>query len=325
MVAANAVLQERFQFAGTLHPYPGRAGPLFWAPGFGELPHRGARPRPGPDDPCPFCPLAAGASERQAVPLRFAGREYVVGPNGWPIVGGQQLVYPAEHREDLEGGDVALLLQVVAGGFDGLARQPPHEALTPALAGVRYAAYVNVTAGSGRSIPHLHMNLIPAGAFAPPPVTPAAWAVCGGVGGATISRLLGLPFYLLGVSAPEQADVALTAAALHRHLRAWGVAYNLLAFVMPDTCAEDVCLAVVPRAGECSPAADQRVAGLEFLTGVLIPGPRRAVAMSLRARDQAFRETTLQGNEPLGLERRLRAAFGLPPAGAAVFAVPQAE
>jgi hypothetical protein len=167
------------------------------------------------------------------------------------------------------------------------------------------------------------LNLVPADAVPLPDVTPAAWAVCGGEGGATICRLVGLPFYALTVQGPERKGLALTLATLHRRFREWGTAYNLLGFGTSGG-HEGVRLAVVPRAVGDSAAVDQRLAGLEFLTGVLIPGPKRTGLMSLALRDQAFQETTLHGDQRLDLERRLRAAFGPPPAGVAVVAVPQA-
>ncbi|MBI3357198.1 MAG: alcohol dehydrogenase catalytic domain-containing protein [Nitrospirae bacterium] len=77
----------------------------------------------------------------------------------------------------------------------------------------------------------------------------------------------------------------------------------------------------MPRDQEYCEAVDQRVAGLEFLTGVLIPGVNRVGLMDTVRRDKALEQATLSSSErQLALERLLRGEFGMPPAGSAVLA-----
>ncbi|MBV7327394.1 alcohol dehydrogenase catalytic domain-containing protein [Chloroflexi bacterium TSY] len=78
---------------------------------------------------------------------------------------------------------------------------------------------------------------------------------------------------------------------------------------------------VIPRDHEHCDAADQKLAGLEFLTGILIPGEKRLGSMDTIQRDMAFWQATLKKEQLLMLERRLRNAFGMPPAGMTVYAI----
>ena len=101
----------------------------------------------------------------------------------------------------------------------------------------------------------------------------------------------------------------------------WEVPYNLIAYPVGAPGREGVRVVVVPRGEEYCESADQKLAGLEFLTGVLIPGPLRRDGMHAVLRGQAFEEASLGEGARLVFERRLRSVFGMPEAGAAVWPV----
>src|SRR5262249_54819608 len=217
-------------------------------------------------------------------------------------------------------------------GFEGLAMQdadghPP--LVTAGSLGTREEAffrqscaiYVNPLPGSGRSVPHVHINVVSALSVTLPTAEPAPWMVGRDVNdGTSICRLIGLKYYALVVQGKPN-DVAETAALLHVAFNRWGLPYNLLAYpLFTGGQVQEVRLVVVPRDCEYCPAADQRIAGLELLTGVVVPGPRVQLPMSVHQRDLAFWQASLKGERWLDLERRLRGLFGLPPAGLAVYA-----
>jgi hypothetical protein len=200
---------------------------------------------------------------------------------------------------------------------------PDCQPLAPGLREVTWAAYANPVAGSGRSQPHLHAGLVPAAGVPLPIVRPSGWPVCRGAGAAQVHRAEGLGFHSLLVRGADRSEVATTAERLDRHFRASRVAYNLLLFrsPAPGRKPRDFDLVFVPRGAELCAAVGQKVAGLELLTGVLIPGPNCPGRMSTARRDEAFRQATLDEAGWDRTVRGLRDVFGLATAGPAVFAV----
>ena len=136
-----------------------------------------------------------------------------------------------------------------------------------------------------------------------------------------MSRLAGAPFYGVVVEGSSVEGVARTLTRLHGEMNRWEVPYNLIAYPVGAPGREGVRVVVVPRGEEYCESADQKLAGLEFLTGVLIPGPLRRDGMHAVLRGQAFEEASLGEGARLVFERRLRSVFGMPEAGAAVWPV----
>src|SRR5262249_13552477 len=140
---------------------------------------------------------------------------------------------------------------------------------------------------------------------------PAPWTLCSGIGSARLHRFEGLPFYAITVTGPRN-DIAATLADLHEFFnRDARRAYDLIAF--PDRsigAGMAVRLMVVARSAEHSPTADQKIAGLEFMTGILVPGLCRLHPLSEIDRDAAFREVTLDTDQATILEQQLRNRFG---------------
>jgi hypothetical protein len=245
-----------------------------------------------------------------------------------PIVAGQLLVVPVRHRCMLAARDVELLIQLVC---DGLGRQtwqmiPDCQPLSAEAMMCSWAAYVNPMPRSGRSQRHFHAGLVPADRVPLPVIRPSGWPVCRGVGAAQVLRADGLGCHALLVRSPARPDAAATVEALDRHFRAVHLAYNLLVFrsPVPGRKPQDVDLVVIPRGAEHCTAVDQKVAGLELLTGVLIPGPGCPEPMCAARRDEAFRQATLDEAGWDRLVRGLRGVFGLSVSGPAVFAIARA-
>ncbi|WP_300450033.1 alcohol dehydrogenase catalytic domain-containing protein [Accumulibacter sp.] len=261
---------------------------------------------------CPFCDMATGVT----IPpgsirrVQFGNEDYVVVSNNNPIVQGQWMLIPAPtdiahpaHRLDLNSNDVRLALCLAQG-------KAPHVEKVPTV------CYVNTLPGSGRSVAHLHINCVPACNVPrlPPVVVP--WQICT-AGACTISRLAGAPFYAIVVQGNDDEALAELVADLHQRMNEWQQPYNLLVY-SDDLTSASVRVALVPRDAEYCEAADQRIGGLEFLTGVLIPGSARIGMMDTILRDRALSQATLKADAQLHLERRLRGAYDLPPAGSVV-------
>jgi hypothetical protein len=288
--------------------YIGSVYPLDGAPGESWVhnPNREVRPKPAPGDPCPFeVRIQTGNYERVEMIAgfqRFAG--YCRFENAFPIVGGQDIWVPLEYRTEPLPEDVALMVAVAESGR---------------------AAYVN-SSGAGQSIARLHVNSVPEAGVVLLSAAACPWSVCGGAAsGASVRRAEGVPFYALTVCGSSAEDRAASVAALAGYLLRTGTPYNLLAWRSLTA----VSVAVVPRSVEMSDTALQRVAGLELLTRVLLPGsssPDKDLqatvreSFDVRARDRALREETLNPVAVAALEGRLRAEFGPPAAGLAVYA-----
>jgi threonine dehydrogenase-like Zn-dependent dehydrogenase len=325
-------------FRGRLVPYTRRRSMWEWGACHLDNRDRALRRRPLHPGPCPLCALVTEPAPTQPVSfLEFAGETILAIQNNNPIVEGHLLLFPppapegwrlVEHRIDLDVADFELILTIAATGFDGLSIRPdPRTSGIPVLdeaSAVRtrpWAVYVNAFPGTGRSVEHLHLNGVPAHHVPLPPWPVAPWSICADRSqGTTMSRLAGAPFYAIAVEGATAPDVAATLARLHAEMNRWQVPYNLIAWPRGGTGgdADAFRVAVVPRGAEHCEAADQKVAGLEFLTGVLIPGRDRLGAMSAIHRAAAFRQASLADAEQLALERRLRGAFDTPASGCAV-------
>jgi hypothetical protein len=309
-------------FLGAVFPYPGEG--IGWGSFFVVNERRSIRRLPSNGD-CPFASLVAGSNpDRPANRIYLAGSKasYWVTPNINPITGFHWIVFPdREHREHLEAPDVELIGAILQGGFANLicehiaGREPLLDRFVPDT----WTAYCNPMPGSGRSLLRLHIGLVPARGLTLPVITPALWPVCRGAGDALILAAGGFTFPALTVQGPTIEEIAETVERLDIHFRDAGLAYNLLAFPEGIHGSLGSVFVLVPRAEEYCDAADQKVAGLELLTGVLIPGPARREGMSSGRRDEAFRQATLDSERWHQLVRDLRAVFGLSTPGTAVF------
>jgi len=309
-------------FYGDIYPYPDQG--VGWGSYYVVNKKRSERRLPINGN-CPFESLVAGSNpERPASRIYLTGSKnsYWVTPNVNPITALHWLVFPdREHREHLEAPDVELIGGIVQAGFANLIceRIGEREPLIGGAVPEAWAAYCNPVTGSGRSQLRPHIGLGPARGLPLPVITPAPWPVSRGVGDAQILSAEGFSFPALTVQGPTIEEIADTVERLDIHFRDAGLAYNLLAFPEGIRGPLGSVFILVPRAEEYCDAADQKVAGLELLTGVLIPGQARCVGMSSVQRDEAFRQATLNGNGWLRLVRDLRDVFGLSTPGTAVF------
>ena len=320
-----------FCFLGELHSYPNGQHIAGGRGSFYVSNRRRSHRKLTPGELCPFCEWRVGVG----LPIhacRFGGDSlegYMVADNRNPIVEGQLLVIPTQHRRMLAARDVEMLIQVVC---DGLGRQawqmvPDCQPLSAEALSCSWAVYVNPMPGSGRSQPHFHAGLVPASGVPLPILRPSDWPVCRGIGSARVVRAEGLDCHALAIRGTCRSDAAATVEALDRHFRAIHQAYNLMVFrsPVPGRKPQDVDLVIVPRGTERCTAVDQKVAGLELLTGVLIPGPECPGPMSTARRDEALRQATLDECGWDRLVRGLRSVFGLLTSGPAVFAVAKGD
>lgn len=282
-------------YLGEMHHLPG-------APGQVKVKNkdRERRPRPGPNDQCPFAGvIQAGAFVRVD---GFPGYGRFANTN--PLVPGQEVILPLQFRTTPTSEDIALMVALVESGS---------------------AAYFN-SRGAGQSIAHLHINSVPGAHVLLPVASPAPWAVCAGVGPSSVRRLEGLPFYALTACSSSVEARADTVAALVGHLARNDTPFNILAW--RSRIAAAAAIAVVPRTVELSQTAGQRLAGLELLTGVILPGssvsdsdcPFDFQSFTVHDRDRAFQEVTLNHETILALEHELHSEFGSPASGLAVMA-----
>lgn len=333
-------LKDRFRFKGDVIPYWNLHDVDSWGGFFVHNTSRSTRPRPLHPPPCPFCGIATGKEKAESVSyLRFSDHNYIVTENINQIVDNQLVVFPRpekdqegflNHRIDINATDVELMISMARSGFSGLllARDGPHsppaessdrEDLLP-LESQPWVAYVNAFPGSGRSVQHLHINLLPAGFVPILSAISAPWQVCQDrKTGAVISRFAGTSFYGLVIDGDPQA-IAVTHERFHAEMNKWERPYNLLVYPrLEESGPARARVAVIPRDQEYCEAAGQRIGGLEFITGVLIPGENQWRAMDSIQRDLALWQSTLKDEARLELERRLRKSFGMPPIGVAVY------
>jgi threonine dehydrogenase-like Zn-dependent dehydrogenase len=347
MEASNADLKSQFKFRGKMIPYWSLRGANSWGSFVVDNTSRSGRPRPLHPPPCPFCGIVTGRSQAERVSVvSFNDESYFITDNNNPIVHNQLLIFPCprkdsegflEHRIDIVASDVELMIKLTRDGFSGLpcrhndgsspAVRLESSGESAAIYSRPWAAYINAFPGSGRSVQHLHINCLPAHHVPILDAEPAPWQVSRDPEtGAGISRFSGTSFYGLVIEG-DGAAVAQTVARLHVEMNTWEHPYNLLVYPNPAKGAgqPETRVAVLPRDQEYCEAADQRVGGLEFLTGVLIPSANRLPAMDTIQRDLTFWQSTLKTDGRLKLERRLRGTLGMPVIGNAVYAEPSAE
>lgn len=306
-----------------------------WGDGYLIAPHRTKRPPENPSAPCRFCQPALESNQTLPMSLiAFDGETYVVTENGRPIVKDQIMVLPINHRTDPISSDFRLIRYLAQNGFKNLnclpvGQQPELVKTTDqgdllAHYSDPFALYLNATAGSGRSIAHVHPNGFPADYVPLPSAEKAPWEVCQDAQtGAVISRFE-MGFYALVLEGADPEGIAKTLERFHQAMIEWKIPYNFIAFPVKKQGSESpvVRMVVVPREDEWSPIATQRIAGQEFLTGYLIPtSEERQHAMTRSDRDLAFDQVTLPKNRQLEFERLLRSEFGPPPLGLAVVGV----
>src|SRR5262249_57009957 len=87
---SEGLLMAKNSFLGQPHPLGDAPGQIFLV-----NPDRDRRPRPGPQDECPFCQKAQGDTVHR---LRFGLGEYLIVPNAFPLAKRQRLLMPAECR-----------------------------------------------------------------------------------------------------------------------------------------------------------------------------------------------------------------------------------
>lgn len=344
-MATNATgPQPQFKFRGEIKPYRGMRDHNQWGGFYVDNSRRSRRPRPLHPGSCPFCNIAFGKQDVEAISaVLFEGEEYLLVPNHNPIVADQVLFFPRpgrhemeflDHRIDLNAQDIRVIEKVTTVGFSNLRcdRVADDEPVVRTMSNGSledvysqpWVAYVNAFPGTGRSVTHLHINCVPAHHIPLLKAETAPWLVSQGASKQTvISRFKDTSFYGLVVEGDDCTAVADTLARLHREMNNWEIPYNLIAYPsnLDDLGPRRMRIAVIPRDQEYCEAADQRIAGLEFVTGVLIPGINRIHSMDTIQRDQAFSQATLKDPERLSLERRLRSIFGMPPIGKAVYRV----
>jgi hypothetical protein len=325
------------KFIGDLTPYPGNGRSncgASWGAFWARNPARGDRPVPA-NASCPFCAMLVGdipdIGRRKGIRIRLGQESYLCVLNDYPVVRGQRLAFPippgepegsrTPHRCDLNAADVVLAATLATKGFAGLRCEPiegwpplPAEGDSP-----YWLVCANPVSHSGRSQPHLHLHLVAVHGFPLPSVIRPDSQVCCGEGETTVCRADGLPFNALLVCGGNPESLAKTVERLDHFFQArantqQGTAYNLI-FLPPAAIGRrrnQVEVLIVPRRREYSQAADQKLAALEFASGILIPGPKACGHMTVRRRDRAFRQTTLPDADFKSLLQNLRVALDLP-------------
>jgi hypothetical protein len=225
---------------------------------------RANRREPVPGAGCPFDEWQPGLPLSR---FHLHDQPYAVIRNANPIVDGQLLFCPWDHRNDLREVDYALIERLVCEGVDALAAMPVegHPPCMPpsglALASNPLACYVNPSPAAGQSVPHTHVNAVDAERIPLPTGQPAPWDVSAGSGDAAVARYEGLPYYALTVVAARPADVHATLTALQGVMDELGSAWNVLAFLEPCDGGRRARFIVVPRSAGFAESVGQRVAG----------------------------------------------------------------
>ena len=333
-----------YRFRGRMIPYQNLIHSPEWGGFYVYNEKRFRRPKPLHPGPCPICRVAVDAEDKREVSsVQYNGELFWIIRNTNPIVDDHLLIFPHDenfsadglpHRIDLNEADVLFSIDLAMKGFTDmpLRSEGKHPALVKKTAtgrwedpfGLPWAVYVSPFPGSGRSEPHLHVNCVPAQYVPLPKADTVPWQVCQDArNGTVISRLSGAAFYALAFEGKDPEAIAQTVIRFHFYMNAWEIPCNLIAYPMTleNPGFADIRIAVACRDEEYSEATDQKLGGLEFLTGVLIPGGKRVDTMNSIQKDLAFVQTTLKENQALELERKLREAFGMPPVGVAVYPV----
>lgn len=309
-------------------------------------PKRSGRKRPLNEAPCPFCEIARNRKliQRKRWNISIQESIYDIVMNKNPIVTGQLVAFPlsdnptAFHRSGLDDCDIHLMQILVDGclfekassihsaGFESSLVDTPKQQT--------YAVYVNPFSTVGRSQEHLHLNAVPTEGIALPRIREASWIVASDTANLigdekealSIMRAEGLPFYALTMRSESVTQLARFLSRLHGVFDINRVPYNLLGYFDAQAKPRGLRILVVPRSREVASSVNQRVGGLELLTGVLIPGQKQLDSMNIRRRRHAFQEVCYRpdGSDPecFSIERLLRREFGLPPSGHAICAEP---
>lgn len=342
-------VESKFKFLGKMIPYKNLRDTLTWGGFYVDNSKRYRRPRFLHPGPCPFCGMAIQDNPEihmSAIYLKEDGHrnEYIVIQNNNPIVKNQLLIFPApipnkdgflDHRIDINVSDVALIAQLTSNGFSNLHCTSFRKHLPLVNANYineleipfskAWAVYVNSFPGTGRSVPHLHINCVPADYVPLPRAAPVAWQISQDAKNrTTISRITGLNIYGLTFEEVRAMAVANTLVRFHNEMNKWEIPYNIISYTLESPNSDSKhrwSMIVVPRDQEYCEAADQRVAGLEFLTGILMPGRNRLGFMDTIQRDLAFSQASLKYERRLKFERLLRGTFGMPPVGDAVYSL----
>ena len=337
-------MRKRYGFNGNIIPYKNLTDVDSWGAFYVHNEKRVHRPKPLHPGPCPLCVLVDDSKdERDITIVRLKEEEFWIIENTNPIVKNHLLIFPHEasrfaesrwHRIDLNEADVEFAIQLASVGFSNMSLEtignhPPLISKTPGGRiqkpyGSPWAVYVNTFPGTGRSEPHLHINCVPAHLVPLLSSDLEPWQICRDEEtSVVISRMSGIPFYSLAIEGEDSDAISRTVVRMHYHMNAWEIPYNILAFPKKSKCSgsQDIRIAIVPRDEEYSEAGDQKLGGLEFLTGALIPGAKRLNSMNSIQRDQAFLQATLKNEQCLKFERLLRGVFGMPPIGMAVYPV----
>lgn len=253
--------------------------------------------------PCPFCGLAqSGGTPLSRV---GSGDDYLVFQNNNPpLLPLQLLLAPCAHREQLRSSDIEVAMALTSG-----ASVPIRPVMGRPDLGFRIehpAVYFNPCPGSGRSIAHLHGNLLDS-AMLPMPSFGVTFPVCGNPQWAARGCFDGPGYCCLLIQGDSFLDIGVGTELIGEYLTARGVGFNVL--VIPATKPQVV---LVPRAKEYSDIGLQRIAGLELMTLYLQPSNETvAQSMTSSRRDQAIAEVTLTQAEFVKLVEGLRDEFGL--------------
>jgi threonine dehydrogenase-like Zn-dependent dehydrogenase len=266
--------------------------------------------------------MAEAKKSKSVGRLNFEGETYAVAPNIKPIVKRQILIVPDKdsrgHRLDLAARDARLAIHLCRHGFRALAYKPGRERVEchKEVFQESWACYLNPFPGTGRSVPHLHINCVPAHYIPLLSGDVVPWQICSAKNGSTFSRLSDIGFYAIAIENSDDVELTKTVAEFHQHMNQRHQPYNFLVYPFRrQDGSTRVRVVIVPREQEYCEAADQRIAGLEFLTGALIPGPARLNSMDTIQRDLVFLQATLDSERQLDLERFLRGLYSLPPPG----------
>jgi hypothetical protein len=315
------------RFLGSLSRYSQYPGNDWGA--FYDVSLNRARGAASSEGGCALCHL--GDANREADELVFEHERYLLTENGNPIVMNQGIVLPmadaraGPHRCALTARDVRLMIRLATGGFDGLCLRPirDNRSFASAFPLEPAAVYVNPVAGSGRSQEHLHLNLVPASYVPLPEIRSAHWPIYGNEDGAMVYPTEGLPYRALLLRG-QAAAVSENLESLVRFFAETGQPFNVVVFPRRTlgATAGSVDVLVIPRAREYSPAADQKLGGLDLMCGVLVPGDAARARITVFHRDAAFREATLDEPQFAALAERMGSRFGLSLSGLAVVACP---
>ena len=292
---------------------------------------------------CPHCQSITGNTIRNdsLVSITYEGSQYSAVLEQNPMLSQQLInISPCQHVQQngmpvcdlsVEKRDIRLIHDLATNVLHG--RDQGDITAVSTLKGLvesmstQFAVYMDVAQASARSMPHFHIYCLPSDAAPLPSWEPASWDIAQDQDADTkIKRMLGAPFYCVTLTGASLDALAATIVKLSARLKALHIPYNLLVYpksvgTSPNGGTEGIPnIVIVPRVREFSMEVGQVLSGLEFLSGIVAPDFECIGVMDSVVRDRAFRSVTLSDEAALYFERELRAKFGLPPAGKAVYA-----